>query len=111
METDLTSGDHVYIVLRSTGEYSDREEILLIAYDNVEAARHHVAMAARSWDARNPMQKADEDDSTSWDWPEGTFTPWDPDFASDGGYGETPSYYMAKVPKACLLLSEVLKLK
>jgi hypothetical protein len=94
---------NVYIVMGSTGEYSDRSEWPVVAYLNEEHAKEHVEKATAYAKEFEVFAQRDEFRHNTWDKRrELTVSPFDPRFSMD--YTGT-SYWYDEVP----LLREVKK--
>lgn len=100
----LDSGLMIYVVFRETGEYSDRSECALVAYDNEAAAKYHVQQA----DFRAREVWGSEDRFAEGLYGKKLMGVWDPEF--EYSYDQ-PRYYHTAVPKACLMMDELLKLE
>jgi len=64
----------IYVVIGATGEYSDRTEWLVAAYENENAAKEHVLKAtekAKEWEV---LRKDTDESWASWD---KDWNPWD----------------------------------
>ena len=80
--------DTVYIVMGTTGEYSDREEWPVCAYTNEQAAQQHVEAAEKRAKEIEVLWRGNE-----YRMPEGLKNEHDPDMAME--YTGTHYYIMA----------------